>query len=150
MTHVSEIIDLFMTLNTDYRLLKIFEMDEDAFTNYVQAWLILSLALFNDYRSPSLSIDSTTNEFNEELSYKDKTILAQLMVRFWLEKEVNDILAMRNLIQDHDFKTHSAAANLDAKRNLLNQKIEETNKLLISYSYKEIDWDKWYASQLGW
>lgn len=150
MTHISEIIDLFMTLNTDYRLLKIFEMDEDAFTNYVEAWLFLGLALFNDYRTPPLEIDSDTSEFNDTLTYKDKTVLAQLMIRFWLEKEVNDVLAMRNLIQDHDFKTHSAAANLDAKRNLLNQKIEETNKLLIDYSYKELDWDKWHNQSFGW
>ena len=150
MTHISEIIDLFMTLNTDYRLMKIFEMDEDAFTNYVQAWLFLGIALFNDYRKEQLLVDTDTGEFNEVLSYKDKAVLAQLMIRFWLEKEVNDVLAMRNLIQDHDFKTHSAAANLDAKRNLLNQKIEETNKALIDYSFKQVDWDSWNNQVFGW
>lgn len=143
MTHISEIVDMFMMLTADYKLKKLFSIGEQVLNNYVEAWLILAIVDFNNVREDALVYDKTTQLFSTTLSSEDIKILAKLMVRYWLEKEVNDVLAFENTLQDHDFKTYSQAQNLDSKRNLLNLQIEETDKILNSYTYRNNDWDSW-------
>lgn len=132
-----------MMLTADYKLKKLFSIGEQVLNNYVEAWLILAIVDFNNVREDALVYDKTTQLFSTTLSSEDIKILAKLMVRYWLEKEVNDVLAFENTLQDHDFKTYSQAQNLDSKRNLLNLQIEETDKILNSYTYRNNDWDSW-------
>lgn len=143
MTHISEIVDIFMMLTVDYKLRKLFSMSEEVLNNYVEAWLILAIVDFNSVRADNLIYDKDTQTFSTTLNSEDIKILARLMVRYWLEKEVNDVLAFENTLQDHDFKTYSQAQNLDSKRNLLNLQIEETDKVLSLYTYRNNNWSSW-------
>lgn len=133
-----------MMLTVDYKLKKLFSIGEQVLNNYVEAWLILAIVDFNQVRPESLVYNKDTQTFSTILANEDITILARLMVRYWLEKEVNDVLAFENTLQDHDFKTYSQAQNLDSKRNLLNHQIEETDKVLSRYTYRSNDWTSWF------
>ena len=64
------------------------------------------------------------------------------MVVEWLTKEVNDILNMKNFLQDTDFKTFSSAQNLKEKRELLTTMKEMVDKQIVQYSYNNFDWSK--------
>jgi hypothetical protein len=132
-----------MMLTVDYKLRKLFSMSEEVLNNYVEAWLILAIVDFNSVRADNLIYDKDTQTFSTTLNSEDIKILARLMVRYWLEKEVNDVLAFENTLQDHDFKTYSQAQNLDSKRNLLNLQIEETDKVLSLYTYRNNNWSSW-------
>lgn len=139
MTSISEVIDLFLMLVNDYKLKQIFDLGN--LEQYAEPWLLLSTVDFNRVRDVPLDYDSVTKTFSETLSNEDMTVLAQLMVKYWLTKEVNDVLAMENILQDHDFTRHSEAQNLDAKRNLLIRQVEDCKQLLIQYGYDHFIWN---------
>ena len=137
-----------MMLQEDYRLKQIFlTKGEDILNQYVEAWLFFAISDFQRYCDQELDYDSDTKAFTVDLERKNITVLAQIMVRYWLEKEVNNVLQFQLTLQDHDFKTFSASQNLDAKRALLNQKIEEVRKLLTDYSFQKND--NWLGNYWG-
>jgi hypothetical protein len=68
-------------------------------------------------------------------------MLAKHMVRYWLEKEVSDILQMRNKIQT-DFKTYSEAQSLATKKAYLIEVIERLDQDMTKYGYKYFDWQQ--------
>lgn len=142
----SEINDLFMMQVTDYKLTNLYNESESDFDTYLEAWLLLAIDDF-DICTQDLSFipsdNFTTGYFVETLTQKNKNILSQLMVKYWLMKEIQDVVQMNLYLQDHDFKTHSAAQNLRAKQDYLNSKKEELSQLLVDYGYKNNDWEDW-------
>jgi hypothetical protein len=66
-----------------------------------------------------------------------------MMVKYWMETQIQDIVQMSNHLQDRDFKTHSAAQNLRAKQNYLIQISERIDNRLIEYGYAVNDWTNW-------
>lgn len=139
MTSINEVIDLFLMLVNDYKLKQIF--DAGNLEEYVEVWLRMAIVDFNRVRTLPLSYSPISKTFSEVLTDEEISILSQLMVKYWLTKEVNDVLAMENVLQDHDFTRHSEARNLDAKRNLLNRQIEDCKQLLIQYGYDHFVWN---------
>lgn len=80
--------------------------------------------------------------FDIVLTTENKTILAQIMVKYWLSREVNDILQMRLKIQDKDFHTYSENQNLREKSAWLSKVKEEISQRLVDYGYKYFDWQQ--------
>ena len=140
MTSINEVIDLFLMLVNDYKLKQIF--DAGNLEEYVEVWLRMAIVDFNRVRTLPLSYSPISKTFSEVLTDEEISILSQLMVKYWLTKEVNDVLAMENVLQDHDFTRHSEAQNLNAKRNLLNRQIEDCKQLLIQYGYDHFVWNQ--------
>lgn len=143
-TESTEIFDLFMLLQSDYRLTSIYtNSGSSIFNTYLQPWLLFSIGDFDDICDQDLTYSTTTQSFTVTLSIKNQRILAQLLIRYWLQKEVQDILQMRLHIQDKDFKTFAEANNLKEKQNLYNQKREELSQILTNYEIKGINWTDW-------
>lgn len=144
-TSVNEVYDLFMTQVTDYRLIDLFNTSEPDFENYLQGWLEFSIADFESICDQSLDFDEYTKEFPVTLSRQNKIILATLMMKYWLQKNVNDITQMNLHITDRDFKVASEAANLREKVAALNVVKEQCSQLLQDYGYRKNNWTDWYA-----
>jgi len=143
-TTIDEINDLFLQLVNDYRLTAIFQASgSSALNDYLENWLLFAIDDFDNICTQALTYSTTTQTFSVDLTQKNKNVLAQIMVQYWLQKEVNDVLQMNLFIQDKDFKTHSASTNLKEKRELLNAKREEISQLLLNYGYKNNEWDDW-------
>lgn len=148
-TVLSDMVDMFMTKVDDYRLNTIYQTSgSDVLSNYVEPWLLNSIVEF-DICSPALVYTPTSGSiegsFSEDLTLENKFILSELMVKYWLQKTVQDILQMNNFVQDHDYKMLSSSANLDAKRQYLNAKKEELSQILVDYGYRHNDWTGWKA-----
>ena len=145
-TNITEVIDLFMMLQDDYKLLTIYQSSGSSVLNtYLEGWLLYSIDEFKSICNQDLSYDKASQSFSEQLSQENMNILAQIMTKYWLMKEVQNVLNMSNFIQDHDFKYHSAAENLKEKRAFLNNKKEEISQILIDYGYKYNTWSEWNA-----
>ncbi len=142
-----DIYDLFMQLQNDYRLVALYTDDiENSTTNldtYLEGWLMFSIGDFNKYCTQDLEdrTDSTYT-FDFAMTIQNQTLLAKHMVKYWLQKEVHDILQMRNKVQDRDFKTYSEAQSLTAKSNLLSKVKEELSQDVNDYSYDNFDWQQ--------
>lgn len=143
----SEISDMFLTRISDYRLDTIFTNSGSFVLNsYIEPWLIDAIVEFDicdqdlTYTASTTSIEGS---FTETLTTENKNIISKLMVKYWMQKTVQDILQLQNFITDHDFKTFSAAQNLSAKKDYLNSLKEELAQLLVDYGYKKNDWVNW-------
>lgn len=149
-TSITEVIDLFTMIESDYRLDALYQTSgSDAFNNYIEGWLIYAINEFTPYCKESLVYSTTTQTFTATLSSNVITILANLMIKYWLQKEVQDIRGMRAYVQDRDFSTHSAAQNLKSKMDFLNSKREELSQLIQDYSLQNVSWQNWNNQIFG-
>lgn len=143
----SEITDLFLTRISDYRLDNIFSASGSFVLNsYIEPWLMDAITEF-DICDQDLSYTATSGSvegsFVQTLSTKNRLVISKIMCKYWMQKNVNDILQMSNHITDHDYKTFSSAQNLKAKQDYLNSLKEELSQLLMDYAYNNVDWNKW-------
>lgn len=143
-TSLSEVYDFFMMTVTDYRLIDLFNTSVPDFETYLQAWLDFSIVDFY-VCDQDLNYDDETKEFPEVLSRDNKVILATLMMKYWLQKAVNDVTQFNLHVTDRDFKIASEAQNLREKTNHLNIVKENCSQLLQDYAYRKADWETWYS-----
>lgn len=143
----SEVNDLFMTLIRDYRLDAIYNTSGSfVFNTYLEPWLLFSIRDFNccdQSLAYTISGSATEGYFTETLNTENKLMLARLMMKFWMEKTVQDVLQMQNFVTDRDFKTYSAAQNLKSKQDYLNSLKEELSQDLVDYAYQRNNWTNW-------
>jgi hypothetical protein len=139
-----------MMLCQDYRLTALFETSIDDFELYLQPWLENAILDFN-ICTQSLAYDTTTRVFSETLETSNIIILSNLMIKYWMTKNVNDITQMNLHVLDRDFKVFSEAQNLREKTNQLNLHIERCSQMLIDYGYRSsnIDWDAWFSQNFA-
>ena len=142
-TLASSVFDLFMLNVSDYRLISLFQTSgSDTFGAYLQPWLLRSIQKF-DICDQSLDYNSASQSFTVDLTQKNLNILAQLMVEFWMQKEVNDVLQIRQKLQDKELKTYSEAQNFTSKQNNLNLIRESNSQMLVEYGIKTNNWTYW-------
>lgn len=143
-TSITKVFDLFMQQGEDYRLIELFNTSETDFENYLQAWLEFSIADFG-VCDQDLNFDEYTKEFPSVLSRQNKIVLATLMMKYWLQKNVNDITQMNLHVTDRDFKVGSEAQNLREKSTHLNMVKEQCSQLLVDYAYQRVGWTDWFS-----
>lgn len=142
-TPLSEVYDNFMMLAKDYRLLALYDSSSTDFENYLEGFLINAI---KDFSICDQSLVYGTGTFTETLTQKNIFILAKLMKKYWLEKEIADVTQMNLHITDRDYKIYSEAQNLTAKKSLLILEREEVSQLFVNYSLvTNVDWASWYA-----
>ena len=143
-TTYQDINDAFMLMQNDYRLISLYQDDvANSTTNLdtlLYGWMISAIVDFQDLCNEDLSDrNETTQEFNFVMQDENINFLAKTMIKYWLQKEVSDILQMRNKIQT-DFKTYSEAQSLATKKAYLIEVIERLDQDMTKYGYKYFDW----------
>lgn len=148
-TTSTEIFDLFLANIKDYSIDAIYTSSGSSTLNsYLEPWLLFSIVEFQDVCDQSLSYTETSisvgeGYFEQTLSLKNRAILSLLITKYWLKREIQNILQMRNHITDHDFKTFSSANNLHAKRVYYQSVNKELDGILGRYGYEANDWTGW-------
>jgi len=150
-TQSSDIIDLFMKRVDDYRLDTVYTTSGSlVFSNYIEPWIMDAADEF-DICDQSLTYvtsgSATEGYFVEDLTMRNKILLSKLVVKYWFERTVQNILQMNNAVGDRDFKTFSASQNLKAKQDYLNSLKEELSQDLMNYAYRNNDWAGWKNQQ---
>jgi hypothetical protein len=140
-TDFTDIFDRFMMLQADYRLIALYQSSVNDFNSYLEGWILFAIEEFDEICDQSLAYSGSS--FTESLTNESISILAQLMVKYWMMHEVQDVLQMNMFIKDRDFDIHSAAQNLREKQSMLTNKKEEISQLLVDYGYKYNDWTSW-------
>lgn len=140
-TDLAEVYDLFLQQVTDYRLIELFNVSETNFNTYLEAWIIYAIS---DFSICDQSLAYTSGTFTVTLTAENKVILATLMMKYWLQKNVNDITQMNLHVTDKDFKMASEAQNLREKVAYLNIVKEQCSQLLQDYAFRKVRWADWY------
>jgi hypothetical protein len=146
----STVFDLFLAYSRDYRIDAINDTSGSATLNtYLEPWLLNSIVEFDSVCDQTLSYTTVSESgdgdgsFSVDLSLKNKIILSRLMLKYWMEKEIQDVLQMQNHITDNDFKTYSSANALRSKQNYLQEIRERNSTMLVEYGYNSNDWESW-------
>lgn len=144
MTNFSVIFDQFMQFVSDYRLISLYNASPTDFETYLSGFLIPAIS---DFRNCNQSLAYSGTTFTESLTPENVKILALLLKKYWLKKEIADISQMRLHITDRDFKTFAEANNLREKQNTYNNDLEEVSQLLVSYGLDNTDWAAWFNGE---
>jgi len=144
-TPFSTVFDSFMGRIKDWKLDALYASSVTDFETYLTTFLTDSCMRFEDVSLESLEKDDTAKTFSEDLSGKVIWVLSQIMVEYWLEKEVQDVRQMNLKITDRDFKTYSEAQNLREKDNRWNEARERSSQIINDYAYKNNDWVAWVS-----
>lgn len=143
MTAYTEIYDLFLMVAKDYKLDELYESSVDDFTTYLQGFLIYAIADFTSCRHNLELRDDTAGSFDMDLTTKEKIILSKLMVMAWLKSQIQNVTQFQLHLNDKDFKHHSEAANLSAKKEYYANLREEVNQDMVDYGYKNLNIETW-------
>lgn len=143
----SEVFDLFLTNIDDYQITAIYTTSGSLIlSQFLEPWLLNSIVEFDicdQDLSYTVAGSVIEGSFDETLTSKNKFMLATMMVKYYLAKNIQNLLSMKNILQDRDLKRHSAANNLKAKQDYYIMKCEEINQRLIDYEYSNISWESW-------
>ena len=143
----STIFDYFLTNVNDYRLTNIYTTSGSLVLDiYLEPFLLNSIVEFyecNQDLSYTVAGSTIEGSFDVDLSTENQLMLSHIMMRYYMGKEVADILQLRNALQDRDFKTYSQANNLKEKRDYYNSIKEDISQRLNDYSYRKNNWDSW-------
>jgi hypothetical protein len=143
MTPFSNIYDKALVVIQDYKLDNLANKDYASFLLFMKGLLENGIDLFNGTLSDlswtdrkEVEHDADGNEivyddsyFNADLTSKEQSIIAMLVVYKWFEREMQDVRQFNNHLQTRDFKVYSEANNLK-------QKSEYADKLREKYLYE--------------
>lgn len=138
-TSFDEIIDLALILIDDYALRKLYDTSNEKFLKQCDAWLIAAIPNFSRCNQ-SLDYDIETRQFTVTLTNMEISILADLWILQWMQKQTQDSRKINALLQSSgSFKSHSAAQNLKEKSSYLDGLREKVEQKMTNYQLQNID-----------
>lgn len=138
--HIPEFIAPVTNKKYDYIKSQEYETYEDYITdiektmsNKLYSYLIKAIPFFD--KCPKVfNRDEELKQFNEDLTDIEKSILADLTVLAWLERENNDIRQFRAMLQNKSEANRYSEANLLKERTSKEQILKEViNTRITSY-----------------
>lgn len=139
-TPFSTVYDQFMMIVTDYRLNELYNSSVPNFETYLSGFLIPAIT---DFKNCNQSLSYSSSTFSETLTVENVKILALLMKKYWLTKEIDDITQMNLHVTDRDFRVYSESQNMREKQNRLILELENLSQLLVDYGLVNTDWSAW-------
>ncbi len=114
-TSFDTIIDRALIVVDDYKLLKLINQSQENFNSWCDSFLVSAVPNFINCRQ-KLDYDLDKREFEADLTNMEISILADLWVIAWWEKETNVATRINTLLQtNNSFKTHSVSQSLKEK-----------------------------------
>jgi hypothetical protein len=143
---------VYTTLFTDYKLDKLVQFDEQAFYDYLGAFLVNAIDIFDGCLS-DLSYSEVTETiekdnqlvevknyvFDNDLSSKEQYILSLGVALGWYKKQLDDVTQFKLHLSNKDFKSYSEQQNLQRRLERLGAMEEELSEEIIKYQLNNID-----------
>lgn len=143
-TPYTNIFSRFSIKVQDYTLDSLYTASTPSYNNLLLGWLKSAIPKFSRcVTNISLSArDDVGMSFTNTLTETEEEILSLLMRNEWIEKEVGNILEMRSYMGDSDFRRYSEANNLKEKRELKTMYIEESDRMIVQYTFDNYNWSQ--------
>lgn len=133
-TSYEEIFDRFIGKITDHQFLS---LPEEDINELCIKYLKSAITKFTKCKKDLTDRNDVVQVFNFELDEIEQEILATLMVVEWLTPQVYNILNTRQFLGDKDYKFYSQANHLKELTNLRDSMIEESERAITSYTWKQ-------------
>ena len=137
-TPFDEIEDLALIQIRDYKIDKLYNQSVEQFHIYLDSFLIDAIPNFTRCRQ-NLDYDLEARQFNSDLTDMEKSILADLWVIQWFNKETQDTVQIQNKLQvSSSFTSHSASQNLKEKGSYLDKLKESVDWKITQYQLLDL------------
>lgn len=138
-TPYTDVYEFFLSKISDYAFLKF--TDEELVEEFF-IYLRTAISNFEVSKVDLSERDDVLREFANDLTDKEKDILASLMVVAYLKPRVVTSENYKLAMSDSDYRIYSQANHIKEVMNLYKEVRKEVEKLMTRYTYKNIDWDK--------
>lgn len=137
-TSFDKIIDLALVTVDDYKLVKLYNQSQQGFQQWCDGFLLSAIPNFFQCRQ-SLEYDTTTRQFVSDLTNIEISILADLWIIEWFDRETQNSAKINALLQTSgSFKTHAASQNLKEKSAYLDGLREKVYQKITDYQLQDI------------
>ena len=136
MTPYFNIYKRFLRKITDYGLA---ELSNENMEDIMNGYLDSAISLFVKCKKDLSNRDDEKQTFNEDLTDAEQEIIAKLLVVEWIEPQINSIMNLQPILNDHDFETYSQANFLKVKLELKTDLKSELDNLIVNYTYDNGD-----------
>ena len=144
MTSFDIVIDLALTTINDYKLKKLYNISKDGFQTYCDSFLIRAIPNFVRCKQP-LTFNIESRSFEADLTQMEISILADLWVIEWFNKEIQDSTQVQLKLQSSSFSSHSAAQNIKEKSTYKDKLKESVSLKITEYLLEDVSsiTEKW-------
>lgn len=133
------VIDQALITVNDYKLINLFQQNEEKFIKRCDAFLVRAIPNFFRCRT-SLDYDLTQRIFINELSATEISILADLWVLEWFKDEIQVSASVANTLQiSGGFHVHSPAQALKEKSTYDDKLREKVQQKITDYQLQNLD-----------
>ena len=137
-TPFDSVEDLALIAIRDYKIDKLYNHSIEQFQQYLDGFLLTAIPNFRNCRQ-SLDYDIEQRQFNADLSSMEQSILADLWVIEWFNKETNDATQIQNKLQVASaFTSHSVSQNLKEKSTYLDKLREGVDLKITQYQLQAL------------
>lgn len=136
MTPYFNVYKRFLRKITDYGLA---ELSNENMEDIMNGYLDSAISLFVKCKKDLSNRDDEKQTFNEDLTDTEQEIIAKLLVVEWIEPQINSIMNLQPILNDHDFETYSQANFLKVKLELKTDLKSELDNLIVNYTYDNGD-----------
>ena len=165
MTAFTDIYDRALVTMQDYTLDKLAETNYDAFLLFMKSLLKSGIPFFNcclnslefeDIEETEIDEDGnesqvTNTYFVADLTNKEQSILAMVLVYEWFKRDVNDARQYRQKLSTRDFKTESSYQSLQKRSEYLDKMpdVKAISMVKISGNGYELGFDEYVLGVLS-
>lgn len=132
MTSYDEIYDRATRRMTDFDLAEMSDVD---LVDTLHGYLIGAISQFRRCKNDLSNRDDELGRFNADLLDVEKEILAIMMVRQWLQPQLNSVLLTAQVFSDKEQKYYSQSQHISELRALDESLRLEAQKLSRDYTY---------------
>ena len=140
MTNFEDIYDLAKVTMIDYKLDNLAIKNYDAFLTYFRSLLTKGMCEFDGCLT---SLDYTKVDdkyyFNADLSTKEKSILAKLIVKTWWEQGIQDVRVYQPHMSSKNFKQLQESQSLKQKSEYKDKLDEDLGREITNYQLANMD-----------
>lgn len=149
-TPFDAVIDIALVTVDDYKLGKLMNQSQEGFKTYVDGFLLSAIPNFTRTVRP-ITYNETAREFTIDLNNLEISILADLWVIEWFDREINNSAYLQNKLQiSSAFTTHSPAQSLkekvvyvDGLREKVQQKMTDNQLLYGNFTSSLNKYGEW-------
>ena len=153
MVAFTDIYDRALVTMQDYTLDKLAVTNYNAFLLFMKSLLKSGIPFFNcclnslEYQDiEETEIDDNGNEvqvintyFTADLTNKEQSILAMVLIYEWFQRDVNDARQYRQKLSTRDFKTESSYLSLSKRSEYLDKMREQIVQEIQNYQVDNMD-----------
>jgi hypothetical protein len=160
---IAEVFDMALVTIRDYKIDTLYNTSQEQWELYLLGILKRATPKFNKCRTDLTLVETETEEevddgeggtetitttsydFSETPTYIEISILADIMVYIWLEREINNINQINLHLLDNDFKHYAESQNLDKKISYRDRLYEQYSQAIQEYCA-----DKYFDETTSW